>query len=112
EPLPREESWSESCATCEREVGVHEGPHAARNYQFVARGIAQSLQMIGSGSSYRDTALVARERAKRLRFDPQSDQLRYSRHGSLVMDWVEVFAPMVFEPYRPREWPASGSLLL
>jgi hypothetical protein len=29
-----------------------------------------------------------------------------------VSDWVEVFAPVVFEPYRPREWPASGSLLL
>jgi len=28
------------------------------------------------------------------------------------MDWVEVFAPVVFGPYRPREWPASGSLLM
>ncbi len=28
------------------------------------------------------------------------------------MDWVEVFAPVVFEPYRPRAWPANGSLLL
>jgi hypothetical protein len=28
------------------------------------------------------------------------------------MDWVEVFAPVVFEPHRPRAWPASGSLLL
>jgi hypothetical protein len=28
------------------------------------------------------------------------------------MDWVEVFAPVVFEPHRPREWPTSGSLLL
>ncbi len=28
------------------------------------------------------------------------------------MDWVEVFAPIVFEPYRPHAWPAGGSLLL
>ena len=98
--------------TCEREVGLHEGPHAPRNYQFVARGIAESLRMVGSGSTYRDTALVARERAKRLRCDPESGEPRFSRHGSLVMDWVEVFAPVVFEPYRPREWPTSGSLLL
>jgi hypothetical protein len=28
------------------------------------------------------------------------------------MDWVEVFAPVVFEPYRPRAWPESGSLVL
>ena len=28
------------------------------------------------------------------------------------MDGVEVFAPVVFEPYRPLEWPTSGSALL
>jgi hypothetical protein len=28
------------------------------------------------------------------------------------MDWVEMFAPVVFEPYRRRAWPATGSLLL
>ena len=27
ENLPREESWAEAC---ERDVGFHEGPHAAR----------------------------------------------------------------------------------
>ncbi len=114
--LPREESWSEACDSCEREVGFHEGPHAARRYQFVARGIAEALVMVGAGSTYRDAALVARERAKRLRVGPGREP-RFSRHGSLVMDWVEVFAPVVFapvvfEPYRPRAWPASGSLLL
>lgn len=112
ELLPREESWSDACVTCERDVGGHEGPHAARHYQFVARGIAESLRMVGAGSTYRDTALVARERANRLRCDPDSGEPRFSRHGSLVMDWVEVFAPVVFEPHRSREWPTSGSLLL
>ena len=67
---------------------------------------------VGAGSSYRDAALVARERARRLRADPETGQLRFTRHGSLVMDWVEVFAPVVFEAHRPHEWPASGSLLL
>jgi len=112
EPLPREESWVDICEACERDVDLHDGPHAARKYQFVARGIAGALVMVGAGSSYRDAALVARERAKRLRPDRGSGELRFSRHGSLVMDWVEVFAPVVFEPYRPSEWPASGSLLL
>ena len=109
--LPREESWSDACESCEREVGFHEGPHAARHYQFVARGIAEALQMVGAGSSYRDAALVTRERAKRLRAGPDGEP-RFSRHGSLVMDWVEVFAPVVFEPCRPRAWPETGSLLL
>jgi hypothetical protein len=31
--------------------------------------------------------------------------MRYSRHGQLVADWVEVFAPVVFEPYRRFDWP-------
>jgi len=111
EVLPREESWNDACESCERDVGLHEGPHAARNYQFVARGIAEALVMVGAGSTYREAALVARERAKRLRVGPGGEP-RFSRHGSLVMDWVEVFAPVVFEPYRPRAWPAGGSLLL
>jgi hypothetical protein len=55
---------------------------------------------------------VARERARRLRVDAETGELRFTRHGSLVMDWVEVFAPVLFEAYRPREWPTSGSLLL
>jgi hypothetical protein len=111
EPLPREESWHDACELCERDVHVHEGPHAARHYQFVARGIAEALVMAGAGSTYRDAALVARERAKRLRTG-RDGVPRFSRHGSLVMDWVEVFAPVVFEPNRPRSWPATGSLLL
>ncbi|MGH2844004.1 MAG: hypothetical protein ACRDKL_10525 [Solirubrobacteraceae bacterium] len=111
EVMPREESWSDACESCERDVHLREGPHAARNYQFVARGIAEALMMVGAGLSYREAALVARERAKRLRVSP-SGEPRFSRHGSLVMDWVEVFAPVVFEPYRLRAWPTSGSLLL
>ena len=111
EVLPREESWHDACELCEHEVGFHEGPHAARRYQFVARGVAETLVAVGAGSTYRDAALVARERAKRLRVGP-GGELRFSRHGSLAMDWVEVFAPVVFEAYRPRAWPVSGSLLL
>jgi hypothetical protein len=112
EVLPREESWKDACELCERDVEFHEGPHAARKYQFVARGIAEALAAVGAGSSYREAAGVARERARRLRVDAQTGQLRFSRHGSLVMDWVEVFAAVVFDAHRPREWPASGSLLL
>lgn len=112
EVLPREESWQDDCELCERDVGVHEGPHAVRKYQFVARGIAEALAMVGAGSTYREAARLARERARRLRVDPRTGEPHLTRHGSLAMDWVEVFAPVVFEPHRPREWPASGSLLL
>jgi len=112
ELLPREEAWHDACESCERPVHLHEGPHAARHYQFVARGIAEALQAVGAGASYRQAALVARERARRLRADPDTHQQRPTRHGQLVADWVEVFAPVVFEPHRPSAWPATGSLLL
>ena len=112
ELLPREESWAQACDTCESDVSLHEGPHAARHYQFVARGIAEALQMVGTGATYRSAALVSRERARRLPAGQDSGEEEHSRHGSLVMDWVEVFAPVVFEPYRPPAWPREGSLLV
>jgi hypothetical protein len=112
EVLPREESWKDACELCERDVEFYEGPHAARKYQFVARGIAEALVAVGAGSTYREAAGVARERARRLRADAETGELRFSRHGSLVMDWVEVFAPVVFEAHDLRAWPSSGSLLL
>ena len=112
ELLPREEAWHDACEVCERGVHLHEGPHAARHHQFVARGIAETLRAVGAGATYRQAALVARERAGRLRADPDTGELRLTRHGQLVMDWVEVFAPLVFEAHRPRSWPVTGSLLL
>ncbi len=49
---------------CERDLDLHEGPHAARKCQFVARGVAEALLAVGAGSTYRDAVLVARERAQ------------------------------------------------
>ena len=112
EVLPREEAWHDDCEACERPVRLHEGPHAARHHQFVARGIAEALGAVGAGTTYRQAALVARERARRLRADPETGELRATRHGQLVGDWVEVFAPVVFAPHRPLAWPTAGSLLL
>ena len=112
ERLPREEAWHDACEICERPVGLHEGPHAARHYQFVARGIAEALETVGAGASYRQAALLARERARRVPVDPETGESRLTRHGQLVADWVEVFAPVVFEPRRPSAWPEAGSLLL
>jgi hypothetical protein len=110
--LPREEAWHERCGSCEREVHRREGPQAARPYQFVARGIAGALATVGAGSTYRRASLIARERARRVRFDPATGQLRETRHGQLVADWVEVFAPVVFEAHRPERWPDAGTLVI
>jgi hypothetical protein len=112
ELLPREESRRDSCEHCERHVERREGPKAPRHYQFVARGIAEALQAVGAGATYMRASRVARDRARRFRFDAETGELRESDHGQLVADWVELFAPVVFEPHRPSDWPADGSLLL
>src|SRR5215216_4121724 len=72
EVLPREEAWHDACEVCERAVHAHEGPHAARHYQFGARGIAEALTAVGGGATYGQAALVARERARWLRADPDT----------------------------------------
>lgn len=112
ELLPREESWHDSCDQCERHVERREGPKAPRHYQFVARGIAEGLAGAGAGATYMHASRVARARARRFRFDLETGEVRESDHGQLVADWVELFAPVVFEPRRPTAWPAEGSLLL
>jgi hypothetical protein len=112
ELLPREESWHDSCEQCERHVERREGPKAPRHFQFVARGIAEALHAVGAGATYMRASRVARDRAHRFRFDSETGELRESDHGQLVADWVELFAPVVFEAHRPGAWPAEGSLLL
>lgn len=105
--LAREESWQADCEVCERPVARRDGPQAARHYQFVARGIAGALKAVGAGSTYMGASRIARQRARRTRgSDVASD------HGQLVADWVEVFAPVVFEAHRPSSWPSTGTLVL
>lgn len=79
ELLPREESWHDSCDQCERQVERRErqverreGPKAPRHYQFVARGIAEALGAVGAGATYMHTSRVARDRARRFRFDVET----------------------------------------
>jgi hypothetical protein len=112
ELLPREESWHSACEHCERRLERREGPKAPRHYQFVTRGIAEALQAVGAGSTYMRTSRITRDRARRLRVDGKTGELRESDHGQLLADWVELFAPVVFAPCRPAAWPAEGSLLL
>jgi hypothetical protein len=111
EALPREEAQHDHCLECEREVGRHEGPQAPRKYQFVARMIARALTRLGAGATYKQAAREARLLSNRLRMDDTGD-LVASDHGQLAGDWVEVFAPVVFELHRPDAWPTTGSVVL
>jgi hypothetical protein len=52
--------------SCERPVQGHDGPEAARQYQFVARGIAGALTSVGAGSSYMRASRVPDSRLSRI----------------------------------------------
>jgi hypothetical protein len=101
EALPRQRTSSGECYECERRYAAHEGPPTARLYEFSTREVAVALMRVGEGMSYRRAAKVARERAGRFEVDEGGEPI-LSRHAQLVCDWVEVFAPVVFERFRPE----------
>lgn len=111
ELLPRQTTHEGFCVECERDYAHHEGPQSARYYGFAIREIAAALMRVGQGASYCEAASFVRGRAKRWPTDNEG-VVRRSRHGQLVGDWVEIFAPVVYEPYQDAAWPKTGSLLL
>jgi hypothetical protein len=110
EPLPREAPESGECEVCERPLGLHDGPHAPRNHLYTARTIAQALVAVGKGETYQSASWRARNGAGRFPLT-EFGRARETAHGQLVGDWVEVFAPVVFEAHRPEQWPA-GTLVV
>lgn len=111
ETLPRQTTHTGYCVECERDFGHHEGPQSARLYSFTVREVAAGLVRVGQGASYRDAAFAVRARAERWPARPTGG-VRRTTHGQLIADWVEVFAPVVYEPYHDFDWPSAGSLLL
>jgi hypothetical protein len=73
----------------------------APHYLFVARGIVEALHPAVRAPPT-CTHTVARDRARCSRFDADAGELRASDHGELVADWVELFAPVVFDGHRPK----------
>lgn len=108
-PVPRQDAVGGECEHCERTLHTHEGPHTPRESLFSARDVALGLVEVGRGETYR--AASARVRTRAARHPDREEGPSYSRHGQLVADFVEVFAPVVFEPYRPSLWP-EGTLVL
>ena len=111
EPLPRQMSPGGVCDACERDVPVHQGPVGARRYRFSTREVAAALIRVGAGDSYRWASYLARRDAGRFPVG-RNGRMRPTDHGQLVGDWVEAFAPVVFERFRRYEWPTSGSVVL
>jgi hypothetical protein len=95
ETLPRQRTHSGECLDCERPFARHEGHPAPRRLRYTTREIANVLARVGEGMSYREAGRYLRRRAG---VDEGDD-------GSVVEDWVEIFAPVVFKQHAPTEWP-------
>jgi hypothetical protein len=123
EVLPRIVTGSVApvCPDCATTLEAWEGQPAPRLYGFTARDVAAALAMVAGGASYRDTAEAIRVRAGRPlstapgRTPPRGRGRKQkkgkvvpaaNRHPQLVSDWVEVFAPMIWDAYAPAAWPA------
>jgi hypothetical protein len=108
--LPREAAPSGECDHCERPLAAHEGPQTPRRHRFAARDIAHALIEVGSGTTYQSASWRVRRRADRFPMNGDGEERR-SAHGQLVADWVEKFAPVVFEEHRLDAWPTSSLVL-
>lgn len=104
EPLPRQQTSDGECFECERHIAAHEGPPTPRRFDFAAREVASALITVGHGRPYRVAGYEVRDRAGRLRKD-EKGFLRENKDGNTVADWVEVFAPVIYERYALTAWP-------
>lgn len=114
EMLPRivaPSSDGHACPECQTQLAPWEGQPAPRLYGFTAKDVAWALSQVAGGAAYRSTAAAVRERAGReLETRPGKSGSGKklppaTQHGQLVSDWVEVFAPVIWSHYAPREWP-------
>jgi hypothetical protein len=110
EVLPRQTTEDGFCGECERLYAPNEGPQGARDYLYSIREVARALIRVGEGATYREAAHAARQHAGRGR-QASKHEVRYSHHAQLISDWVETFAPVVYEPHHDFSWPKQGSVL-
>jgi hypothetical protein len=80
----------------------------ARKYQFSAYDIASGLVAVSRGTSYAQAGETVRRQAAR-RWGPPGSQTPSRRHGTLVSDWVEVYAEALWQAQAPygAAWPAT-----
>lgn len=98
--LPRLRIEGERCDSCDSVVPVHAGPVSSRRYSFPVREVAAAFVAVGAGSSY--AAAAGRARASVRRVDKGGE-----RDGALVLEWLDLLAPVVLAAYAEAAWPET-----
>lgn len=114
EVLPRLAGRGETCLECATELEPWEGQPAPRLYGFSVRAVAGALARVAAGTSFRSAAAAVRAEAGRARPVPSRQRGKKfydpNRHGQLIADWVEVFAPVIWDAcaaaHAIGSWPA------
>jgi len=105
--LPRQVPTGGVCFACEQTLALPDrGFQTPRHHLFSAREIAQALIAVGSGKSY--TAAGRTQRRLRGRRRMRAGRSYLSADASLVMDWVETFAPVIGAALLPTAWPSAS----
>lgn len=87
--LPRVKVDDSTCDVCEHSFTLHDGHQATREYTFTDREIASVLLSLGRGVSHNRAAASIRNEAAR--------PMDVPRHGTLVTNWLDVYAPLVID---------------
>lgn len=93
-----------ACEECLTELDPFEGPPFPRGYEFPARVIAKALLSVAQLTSYRAAAATARSR-HRVKQGKRGVHAPYGANGTLVADWVETLAPVLWSAYGHSSWP-------
>lgn len=87
------------------DVEVAEELRTARHYQFTAQDVAAGLVAVSRGVSYAEAGREVRDQAAHRWGTADAGPAR--RHGTLVSDWVEVYAEALWQAQAPHreDWP-------
>jgi hypothetical protein len=102
-PLPR--PYEEPLPERDGEYGGSGELRSARHYQFSAQDIASGLLAVSKGASYATAGQEVRANAAQ-RWGVAGEGAS-RRHGTLVSDWVEVYAAALWRAQAPDQerWP-------
>jgi hypothetical protein len=98
--LPRLQTAGGVCDTCDSKVSTHAGPIVSRTYAFPLREVSAAFVSVGTGASYTRAADRARVSVGRRRLAGDSG-------SALVMEWLDLLAPVVLAPHAETSWPET-----
>jgi hypothetical protein len=94
-----------ACPECRVLPPRTQGSLVPVTWTFTAREIAEGLVQVGRGTPYRRSGTNVRVAARRYRTDAAGLPVP-SRDGTLVQRWLDLYGPLVMEPFEHRRWPS------